>query len=159
MTMKSMMNKLRRQSHMQNPLQHQIWAWGLWMSKMRRQSERQMTYEQRWSHSSKDQQGAGRARPPGKREYHKVEREFGHLSEYNLHTNEIFWVSNASLLCNGRHAERWQQSNLYQACTFEKSLKNSMRASMFPSLKLELDLNCLPTPVNLAGRQCQAATF
>ena len=70
-----------------------------------------------------------------------------------------FWVSNASLLCNGRHAERWQQSNLYQACTFEKSLKNSMRLSMFPSLKLELDLNCLPTPVNLAGRQCQAATF
>ena len=40
------------------------------------------------------------------REDNKVEREFGHLSEYDLHTNEIFWVSNASLLCNGRHAER-----------------------------------------------------
>ena len=24
----------------------------------------------------------------------------------NLVTNEIFWVFNASLLCNGRHAER-----------------------------------------------------
>ena len=60
-------------------------------------------------------------------------REFSHLSEYDVHTNEIFWVSNASLLCNGRLAERWRQSNLYQACTFEKNLKNSMRLPMFRS--------------------------